>query len=336
MKHIFWGIFLTLIPQVVFAQATQFYLEDRLTRDWKTRIYVVADVHAKTQIQSSLYRAVDHARETGGKFNADQLDSELGRINAAGHKGSFMVSRELAQAIAAGLKAAKMTRGAFDIVSRGGNYRSVGIRAKTGELTLKQDGIRIDLKNIARGVLADIIAEDLLKEGWQNLLVKVDTVFVTRGSDAVGPWKVPVMTPSNKLAARMLFYKAVGDVSASTFPSSTRSNGLLATPDLLSATIFGTSGAEAEALSVALYGMGDAQAHRFLKKNKHLRAVLEDGSGNLQHIPDWNTRVAESDAKSEWIPEPSDQESRRAAHTKTHKPERGPDNSSSHSVEDTL
>ena len=144
-----------------------------------------------------------------------------------------------------------------------------------------------------RGILADQIINDLRAGGFHNCLAKVDDIFASRGTDANGPWQIPALTPSKKLATKILFFKAKGDVGAATFPTRIFTENVLdprtkqpAASDLKSASIFIRSGAEAEAVSQALYVMGINDAQDFLARHKRYRAILNPMTGNMLHIPD--------------------------------------------------
>lgn len=299
-KLLFTAAVFLLLPKMGAAQSTQFYLEDKLAGDAKVRIYVVADVQAQNQVAASMYQAVDHARGAWKKLDGSNSGSEVGRINAQKRGGNFRVGPELTHAIASGLDVARLTRGAFDLTtdSTESTFNKVKINKSNGALTLKSDNIALNLKDLLYGVLTDIIADDLVRAGWRNCLVKIETVFVSRGNDANGPWKIPVMTPSDRLASRVLFYKAKQDLSAATFPMKNavsvvdpRTRQIAAT-DLRSATIFARSGAEANALAQALYVMGLNDAKSFLARNKKFRAVLNTTSGEMIHVPALGDRVS--------------------------------------------
>lgn len=314
MKKSLLLLFLLLAPQKIFAQTTQFYLEDNLGDNIKARIYVVAEVGSQSQVQQVLYRAIDHGRSALQSFK-----KELWGIT---QKGSYSIGEDSALLMEHGLKAAKKSGGAFDIALgfTKENYKKITLNKKEGRLIVQVDGIKMDSSNILHGAMADIIAKDLSADGYNNLLVKVGPVFVSKGMDANGPWKIPVVRPNNKLATHMIFYKAQGDVGAASYPVGNKAEAItdprsheMVAPDLLGASIFGESGAQAQALSYALYVMGFQEAQKFLKKNKsQYRGVLTNLDGQYTHIPSLNDRsattqkVTESPAKLPQITQPTE------------------------------
>ncbi|MDO8527380.1 MAG: FAD:protein FMN transferase [Deltaproteobacteria bacterium] len=295
MKRLLITALLICLPRLVFAQATQFYLEDSIADKWKVKIYVIGEAQAKTQIQESLYSAMDHAKLTYDKLDADNPSSELGSINQKKIKDNYMVSPELARAVAIGLDVSRWTDGYFDITfdSEEPNYKKVDVKLKDNELKIKEYNLVINLRYMLPGFLADQIADEMNTAGWKNCLVKVGDMFVARGNDINGPWRVPVVTPTEKYAKRALFYKAT-DVAASTVTTNSGPINIInpktksgTNSDLKSVTIFTVSAAKAEALATGIYVMGMANGKTFLAKNKNLRAVLGDMQGNLTFIPDY-------------------------------------------------
>lgn len=285
-------LLLSFISLTAQAQQSQFYIEDQIN-NISVRIYVVDDKTAQTRVQQALYQSLDHAKATLNKIDAGASQGELWLINQKGTKGIYPLSNELSAALEQGIKVSHLTSGAFDITvnSKRGNYNRASINKRKNELKIKEDGITLNIPNF-RGVLADQIIEDLRAIGFHNCLAKVDDIFASRGTDSTGPWKIPALTPTEKLATKVLFFKAKGDVGAATFPSRVFAINVIdprtkqaVVTDLKSASIFIRGGAEAEAVSQALYVMGTDEAKKFLAQHKRYRAILNPASGNLLHIP---------------------------------------------------
>lgn len=271
--------FLATTP--LFAQATQFYLEDKIgegpsAQGLAARIYLVAEPQAKSQVQEALYAAVDHARQS-----LTAIQKELADIEQKG-SGSFMVSAELAKVVQAGLELSKKTGGQFNIAASG-DYKKISVSTKSNTLKLNGEGLRIGLDPILKGFLADLIAEDLVKAGWVNVLVKVENVYVTRGNDVNKPWRIPVVIPSEKMAKRVLYYQAKKETAAGATWSIQK--GSAPVSDLNSVTIFSHRGIDSEGLATALFKMGSTEGKKFLSRNRHLGAILVDNQGNLTNVP---------------------------------------------------
>lgn len=282
------------LPRPAPAQATQFYLEESLNK-WKVKIYVIGDAQAKQAVQDSLYRAVDAAKTAYDRLDAANPAGELGLINQKKIEDRYTVSPELARAVDAGLTVSRWTKGFFDITfdSTQPDYKKMAVNVKDNEIKLKDFGMVIDLRHLLRGFLADTIVQSLNNDGWKNSFVKIGNAFVAKGNDATGPWKVPIVVPTEKLAKRALFYKAT-DLAAATVTTDGGSLQIInpktrqpAASDLKSATIFTDSAAMAEGLATAIYVMGLEEGKKFLHANKNLKAVLVDAQGNLIFIPEF-------------------------------------------------
>lgn len=266
--------FLLLPPVTIHAQATQFYLEDSLGSGMTARVYLIGQAEAKTPVQEALYAAIDHARAS-----LEKIQDEIAAINQQKSKENTMVSPELAKALHAGLELSEKTGGQFDITA--GNFKKMKVNLKNNSVKILGENIQIDLAPILKGVLADLIAEDLAKAGWPNLLIKIENVYVTRGNDANAPWRIPVVVPSQKIAKRVLYYKTKKERAA----GATWSPSEATSSNLQSVTIFSQSGANAEGLSSTVYRMGMEGGKAFLAKNKSLSAIFVDTQGNLTNVP---------------------------------------------------
>lgn len=242
-----------------------------MNHDFSVKVYVLGETTEQPQVQKSLYTAVDHAQRFLKNINAKDPNSELAQINKINAKGTFPVSHELGRAIETGLAVSKKTNGVFDITRPSNQSYYKKIKIKEGALSLKAAGIVIDLDDLSAGLLADLIADDLVNAGWNDCLVKVGDAYVSRGSDLYNPWKIPVVVPGNTQAKRVLYYKAKGGASGATWKGSV--------------TAFAPSGAESIGIAAALHLMGIEGAKNFLAGNKNLRALFIDDHGNVTHIP---------------------------------------------------
>lgn len=272
--------FLLLFPELAWGQATQFYLEDQLNEQLRVSIYVVGEAAQKAQIQESLYSSVDLARESLKKLNEEDASSEIAAINQ-NTKGSFLASKEVAEAISEGLRVNAMTHGGADVLSSYSPKQKVRVDLKNNTVK-RQEDVQIRLKPILKGLVADLIAKNLENGGWKNVLVKIGSVYVSKGSDANGPWKLPAVVPSNKSAKRVLYFRTKQDAASATV-SAPKSEE--ASSDLSSVTIFAPLGVEAEGLARAAYSLGLEEAKKLIAEYKGLRTMMVDKTGTITHIP---------------------------------------------------
>lgn len=266
-----------LAMTTLYAQATQFYIEDDIGAGHKARIYVVGEPQAKEAVQEALYAAIDHARAALTK-----MESELVSINQKGSQGKHMVSPELARAVAAGVELGRKTNGLVDITTNG-NYTKIKANMRSNTIKIGEGNVPLNLDPILKGFLSDLIADDLHAAGWTNCLVKIGNVYVTRGNDATAPWRIPVVVPSERIAKRVLYYQAKGAKAAgATWSGPKEATG---GAGLNSVTVFSASGADSEGLANAVLKMGMEEGKKFLARNKNLSAILVDSDGKLTNIP---------------------------------------------------
>lgn len=130
-----------------------------------------------------------------------------------------------------------------------------------------------------RGCLADIIMENLLREGWKDSFLDLGGVFIARGRDFNGPWKIPVVDKTTAHARRAFFYKA-SNVSAATVEKNQAGS------EIKSVTVFLEGEAcDAQRLASAASETDLGKAKKILKTGGAVRYVLIDQSGNFLQNP---------------------------------------------------
>lgn len=232
-------------------------------------------------------------------FSATSAESELYRLNLS---GSGAVSPELAEIISVSLALSRKTGGAFDPSVRPllrlwgfteDEFRvpsEAGIAAaleRVGDERISADGTEVllngcelDLGGIAKGYAADrfagIAAESLCGGAFANLGGMICAAGTKPGGE---PWRVALQSPLGEGYAAVL---SVSNVCISTSGAYQRffesggkryhhiidpSTGFPAESDLLSATVIDESGCFADAVSTALFVMGEDASVKFCRQN---------------------------------------------------------------------
>lgn len=128
------------------------------------------------------------------------------------------------------------------------------------------------------GFLADAIAKNLTEAGFADLLLQVGDVYVARGNDFNGPWKVPVADPTTPHAQHVFLYKVHNAAAATLSAPAT---------ELKSVTVFSEGGAlEAQKIAQGASALSLEKAKKFLKVAGVPRAVLIDSEGKFIQIPE--------------------------------------------------
>lgn len=177
--------------------------------------------------------------------------------------------------------------------------------ALKGNRVVKEDPrVTLDFGAIAKGFGVDVVARMLDREGVENYMVEIGGEVVTKGKNAEGKnWRIGVSKPVEAEAEvdggeglqvvfgltdvalatsgnyRNFYYKD-GKKYAHTIDPAT---GYPVQHNLLSASVFASTCAEADAYATAFMVMGLEKAKRFLASRPALMAYLiyADGEGRL-------------------------------------------------------
>lgn len=264
-------------------------------------------------------------------FSANIASSDVSRANSAVGRDA-RVSAETAELMSKAIEIANMTGGAFDpaigaVVKLWGigtdrarvpadteiaaalkevNYKKIKTEHRGEKYLLSSgNGQKIDLGGIAKGYIADRLAELLRSEGIKSAIVDLGGNLEVVGSQPKGrPWRLGIQDPLKPRGE----YFAVADVTDSSVVTSgpyeryfekdgvryhhifDPSTGRPATSDLSSVTIIDRDSAMADALCTALFVMGRRRAEEFLRAHRELHSVLltDDGkvyiTGNLKEV----------------------------------------------------
>lgn len=243
--------------------------------------WVVVDDFPKREpsAKEALKKAGLHAREILDRLDPLNPSSETALFLSKKEAGSFEVSSDLAKILYTTHEIAKQIKEPL--------AKKIKVDLEKNRVQLKNPDVIINIEPVLKGYLADQMMEDLLEAGFTNGFLDLQGVFVTRGNDFNGPWKIQVSDGANGYAHHAFFYKAF-DISAATVHWEEPGMSLPAT-DVRSATIFTKAGAcRAQGLAVAVYAMGLENAKRFLESAEIDRAVLIDQEGKFYQFPQEN------------------------------------------------
>ncbi len=235
-------------------------------------------------------------------------ESEISKLNS---RKSTTVSPDTAEVISIALKMSELTDGAFDIsiypcLKKWGftdkNYRVPSeseIReslklcdysqiAVSGNNVYLPEGCEIDLGGIAKGFAADRIYSILKQSGIENAIISLGgNVSVLDKKPDGSPWNIQIKNSEiilkieNKSVVTSGNYQRYFTEGGKTYHHIIDpKTGYPADTKLTSVTVIAESSTEADALSTALYVMGEKEALSFLKKNPQYDAVFlhEDNS----------------------------------------------------------
>jgi len=246
-------------------------------------------------------RAVDAARETGGRFDATQLPALL----AAGYDRTFalIAAAESARAAAADRMPATRPVAPRPLPSPAPPGSALTVDPHAGTVAVAA-GHGLDPGGIGKGLAADLVSAELMAAGAEGVLVNLggDLRVRGRGPDD-GDWPLSVADPFDP--ERELLRLAVGDGAVATSSRLLRRwhdrhgrpahhlldpfTGAPTETDVVAVTVLAAHGWWAEALTKALFTLDAADG---LGHVHHGAAVIVDRAGRVHASPELRPLLA--------------------------------------------
>ena len=177
-------------------------------------------------VQEVQQRVEERLAEINRRMSTYDPESELSRFNRLNSSDWFSVSAETAEVVAAALKIAERTSGAFDptvgpIVNLWGfgpdksrmeipgdgpiaealqrvGYEKVSVRMNPPAIRKSLPEVYLDLSGIAKGYASDEISALLDDLGFPNTMVEIGGEVRTRGAKIDGsPWRIGIEQPDD-------------------------------------------------------------------------------------------------------------------------------------------
>lgn len=276
--------------------------------------YMSLDVYSDSQ--ETVDRAISRITELEALFSTTDEASEIYAVNA---DGTGTVSGDVEYVLSRALELCALTGGALDIsiypVVRAwgfttGEYRIPGeselaallervdytaVTLEDGVVTLGED-MMIDLGSVVKGYTGDALTEQLGQEGVTSALLNLGGNVQALGAKPNGSlWRVAIQDPND--SDGVLGVVSVEDKAVVTSGGYERyfegadgeiywhiidpGTGAPAKNGLVSVSIIGESGLYCDALSTALFIMGEERAVAFWRKRQDFEMVLVTDDGRL-------------------------------------------------------
>jgi thiamine biosynthesis lipoprotein len=259
---------------------------------------------------AALEACEESIKEIESRFSTELSGSEIQNLNLSGGV-ALTVSDAVAGVLKTALEVSEKSGGAFDITVYplvrawgfiGGSYRvppdgeisellervgyaNVGVDGNT--VTLK-NGAEIDLGGIAKGYAADALKEVLARHGVDSGLISLGGNVLAYGTKPDGgAWRIGIAAPDGSAdIAGILSVKNATVVTSGSYQRYFEENGVVyghildpatgrpAETDLKSVTIVCDNGALADALSTALFVLGEEKALSYHDAYGGFEAVL--------------------------------------------------------------
>jgi len=262
-----------------------------------------------------------------------RISSEISRINSAPVGTAVTVSDSTRELIAIGLRYARLSDGAFDptigaLVKLWGigsekarlpspheiqatlslvDYRAVSITSETVTLerqspapTSSPARMTLDLGGIAKGWIADRVAEFLQNSGEHNFLINLGGNIVVSGSKPNGEaYKIGMQDPFGDRGKYLGIFTLEGGsvVSSGIYERFSEldgkryhhilstSNGYPIDNGLAGVTILSEHSVDGDALSTAIFALGIEEGLRLAQSLDGIEAALVDTDGNILITP---------------------------------------------------
>ncbi len=276
----------------------------------KTAIYfdTVVSLEAEGEIPKEAFSLLEMYDKL---FSATNAESELYKLNAS---GKSEVDSELARVIETALKYSEISGGSFDITIsplkevwgfgespkvptesqiktalQKVNYKAVKVEGNSVDL----GGAKIDLGGIAKGYIADKLAELYIEMGVDGIINLGGNIMIPKSRKK--PYKIGITDPRNTdeiIATLSVTSGAV--VTSGTYERYFTENGktyhhILDTKSgypvksgIASATVLTPSATDADALSTTLVSLGENEGLKLINSLENTEAVLITDSGEIK------------------------------------------------------
>jgi thiamine biosynthesis lipoprotein len=219
-------------------------------------------------------------------FNFYDKESELSKLN---QKRELKVSEHLFNVISMALELSRKTEGQYDITlgknilerkssqqikKHSGSYTDIMLK-KDQTIILKHPDILIDLGSIAKGYIADQVAEFIKLNGIENGMIDARGDIVFFGDDKN---IIEIQHPRDKYKSVCTIKLQNESVATSgdyqQFYGDYSNSHILNKKDVISVTIVAPTLVEADAYATALFVCTDEQRKMLLEENKNIKVLL--------------------------------------------------------------
>lgn len=278
-----------LFASPLFAQEPKQFQQKFNFRNGTSGVIVIIGWPADAKsIEKLAETVIDETNRTLDLLDANNPSGDVAKLNNNAGKGPLKVAWQVVNAFKAAGQVAGWTKGAFDVVVSGGDYRDISIDGNASTVELKKPGMRVSFNPILDGYLADYMINLIYTAKMGNAMVKVGNVFRGVGHSLYGPWKIQVQEDSAAYARHALNLTVsntgIATISATQFRSAPlidfRSKQTIQ-PRLKGATIIMKDAALAQGIAYAVFVMGPGDGINFLNKFGKARGLIVDAQGKF-------------------------------------------------------
>ena len=307
---------LLLIAFGIFSRSEQLKVERESFR-LGTIVRLTAYGSDKKALDTALDDSMSEMTRLENLLSVNIISSDVSKINRAAGKNAVIVNAETEEVILKAVKWARESNGAFDpsigrLVKLWGigtssahipeqdeinkiknrvDYRHIELKPLSGGKykVFAGEGQSLDLGGIAKGWIADRVAEVMKKNGVSSAIIDLGGNIVVIGKSPKGKqWKLGLQHPFKPRGEYFAVIDAE-DISVVTSGPYERffeaggvryhhifdpATGYPAKSDLASVSVVGKSSADADALCTMLFVMGFDKSSAYLRKHNDIQSVL--------------------------------------------------------------
>ncbi len=272
--------------------------------------------------EALLQSAFDYIAEMEGELSRYQPHSEISRINNSQTQSWVKVSENTFQVLETALVYAEFSKGEFDptigplvdIWGIGGespqipsnieiarilpliDYKTVNLNSERKAVMLMREGVRLDIGGIAKGWIADEIANYLHENGARHILINLGgNIRIMGGKPDGKPFRIGMQDPFGERGSYLgVFSLSEGSVVSSGVyerffeADGIRYHHILDTETgypvdkgLAAVTIISPYSVDGDALSTTLLAMGLERGIELVKRIDHIEAVFITTEGDI-------------------------------------------------------
>ena len=262
-------------------------------------------------------RCFERVVELDGVFSDYRDDSELMELCKVAHKRATVVSAEMFTVLACAQQISEQSGGAFDVtlgsssrawrkskrgdtdtvmpVRERGSYRDIVLNEADQTVSFIKP-LSLDLGGIAKGYIADDLAEMLESAGVANFAVSVGGEIVLAGSPPSRKgWSIDLEGPGQKVVASMELSRAALSSSGDSYQfaeiEGKRSAHVLdpdtgkGKQDQLNITVIAPTAMQADGWATALRVIGTGKGRAMAEKTVGIEAIFVPVNGEIVKTP---------------------------------------------------
>lgn len=309
---VFLAIGLLVSPFALSAEgARQFSAESPLSDGTKIEITIIApsleEENARLAMSKALSRAVNLDRDL---FSPDGIDSQISNLKTG---ETLILPPDAFDMISKAVELSALANGWYDVSAPSGkgrftqkDWRRIVLDKNAHTLAFKSDGMRLDLRRIESGFIADIIMDELSRVGFSNAKVATGPVERIAGRDIFTPWSVQINFGGSSEYAHRAYNYNLTDVGTATVTQDGLGAGLidahsrkpLASVTPKSVTVLANDASTAVAYALAAYTLGPKVGLAFVEAHPETQGIIVDNLGALFASKGFKTTAITANAPS--------------------------------------